>query len=479
MLVRWVYQFGAGGVLFDGGVLVDGSSVNYCNAHLAPLSTVRVGFLHRCDARSQTVAGSSFLHLMQGGESNLQNQIGLGMNPDGTISVFCGINFSGLGGTTLANGATVLSVGKDYWIELSVSLSTANLGGVELRINGITELSFAGIRTSARNIPLIDRISLCAGGGSKHWTGPFYIGDGADGWMGCFAASLIPVSSLSLPAGALVAGVALESIQANAVQAVDLAPAPAPATAPSVSDPMSSIQQALISYGSSAAIDPYWSNVVLLCHMDGTNGQTTTTDSSSAAHAMTINGTGAQLSTAQFKFGTASYDSNAGSGTSNVSTPDSADWDFGSGQFTVEGWIRNVSAPANTRVIVGQNANNNTSWFLGYVSGNLVLRYSPTGTNAGIVTMAGGAWSPSNDVWIHVAADRDASNVVRVYADGVVVGSATNAAAFYNSTATLQIGNGLSAFTRWTGYIDEMRITKGVARYGGAFTPPTTAFPNS
>ena len=82
--------------------------------------------------------------------------------------------------------------------------------------------------------------------------------------------------------------------------------------------------------------DPYWANVVLLLHMDGTDGSTTFTDSSSYARAMTAAGN-AQIDTAEFKFGTASglFD---GTGDS-VQTPNGADFQF-LGDFTVEAWVR-------------------------------------------------------------------------------------------------------------------------------------------
>jgi hypothetical protein len=90
----------------------------------------------------------------------------------------------------------------------------------------------------------------------------------------------------------------------------------------------------------------------------------------------------------------------------------------------------------------------------------------------------GGASAPTAGAWYHIAADRDASNVLRLYVNGAVVASATVAATFFNSTRVLYIGNEGGTLSLWQGQIDEVRITKGVARYGGAFTPPIAAFPN-
>jgi hypothetical protein len=79
------------------------------------------------------------------------------------------------------------------------------------------------------------------------------------------------------------------------------------------------------------------------------------------------------------------------------------------------------------------------------------------------------------DTWYHLAADRDASNILRVYVDGVVVASEDiGSFAFHDSTDGLSIGrlNSSSGFRRFlNGWLDALRLTKAVARYGGAFNP--------
>ena len=87
--------------------------------------------------------------------------------------------------------------------------------------------------------------------------------------------------------------------------------------------------------------DQHFASVVLLLHCDGANGSTTIIDSSSFARAVTGNAQ-LPLTTAQFKFGTASVDHQVN--TSFITCGDSADWEFGSGQFTVEAWIRRTAA---------------------------------------------------------------------------------------------------------------------------------------
>jgi hypothetical protein len=237
---------------------------------------------------------------------------------------------------------------------------------------------------------------------------------------------------------------------------------------------MSAQQQMLIVGGSSISTDPNFSSVVLLLHFNGTNGQTTTTDSSNSHHVMT-NSSSIVLTTSKFKWGTASSDFTGAAGGCSWTSPDSADWDFGSGQFTIEGWIYFNATGSYT--FAGQWAwSTQLAWSFEMTSSTILFRYSSNGSGNG--TTVSGSWSPAINTWYHVCVDRDASNVLRVYVDGVIKASATVAVTFWNSTNVLEIGCDIAS-GRLNGYIDDVRITKGVARYGGTFTPPSAEFPNS
>lgn len=219
---------------------------------------------------------------------------------------------------------------------------------------------------------------------------------------------------------------------------------------------------------------PTWANVKLLCHFDGTNGQTTTVDSSPSAHTMGRNGSAA-LSTTQSKFGGASL--SAGGLNAFLETDaGSADFNFGSGQFTVEGWVYFTTLPStNVRGMVQRwHGGGSQSFYFGMVSGSLAFYYSTNGSDNPNV---GAAWTPTINTWYHLAADRDASNVLRVYVDGVVWASSTVTATIFNPTSGndfIYIGG--DALPAIDGYIDEVRLVKGEAVYGGAFTAPTSPF---
>jgi hypothetical protein len=85
----------------------------------------------------------------------------------------------------------------------------------------------------------------------------------------------------------------------------------------------------------------------------------------------------------------------------------------------------------------------------------------------------------SQGVWHHVALVRY-GNTLTTYVDGVAGTPADcTGISFGDSGFTVQLGgvNNAPYDAPLNGYIDEFRVTKGVARYTGSFTPPTQAFP--
>lgn len=222
-----------------------------------------------------------------------------------------------------------------------------------------------------------------------------------------------------------------------------------------------------------APTDPSFANVVLLCHFDGANGATSFTDSSSASHSVSAT-SGASLTTSQQKFGTASL--TLAMFSPGAASANSTDWQFGAGQFTVEAWIRPTATITAQQSLIGLwEQFTDYSWMLGIDGSAIYLYYSTSGS--GIASISGSYAAVVNS-WVHVAADRDAGGTVRVYAGGVVLGSGV-VGGLYNSTKSLVIGSDPTTTHTFIGQMDDVRITKGVARYAGAFTPPTDAFPNS
>ena len=212
-------------------------------------------------------------------------------------------------------------------------------------------------------------------------------------------------------------------------------------------------------------------DVVLLCHCDGIEGQISFTDSSPYANTLLPFNT--TVTTTNPKFGTGSAAFTI-SGASRIDIENYSLFQFGAGQFTVEAWAYFTIAPTGIQGVLAQfGGSTNLGWFLGTSSGNLNFYYSTTGTNT---TAVGAAYSPPLNTWVHLAADRDASNVLRVYANGVVIASATVTSTFFASTRDVCIGNDGNLNRKFPGRLDEIRVVRGTAMYGGAFTPPTAAF---
>ena len=207
--------------------------------------------------------------------------------------------------------------------------------------------------------------------------------------------------------------------------------------------------------------DPYFSNVSLLLHGDGANGSTTIVDNSPSPKTVTAYGN-AQISTAQSKFGGASI---AFDGSGDYTSATSGDFAFGTGDFTIESWV--YLQATNDRTIWGYASSN--SGGIALFSDSVGQRRIYVGNSAWIIVA--GAFPVST--WFHAAVAREGSTL-RLFQNGTLIGSGFNTT---NFTAT-QFQVGASLYNSLWGYIDDLRITKGVARYTANFTPPTAPFPD-
>lgn len=204
----------------------------------------------------------------------------------------------------------------------------------------------------------------------------------------------------------------------------------------------------------------------LMLHMNGTDASTTFTDSSSSARTVTVAGD-AQIDTAQSKFGGASglFD-----GTGDwLTVANHADFDISSGDWTIDFWMRQADLTA--RQIIGKSKQSASfdGWYLtSDGSGNLQF-YS--GTNTLRIT-ASSAFSATT--WAHVALVQSGTTIT-MYLNGTSVGSWVGNPTEYDSP--LAIGTNLTTGTgRYSGHLDELRFSKGIARWTANFTPPTAAY---
>ena len=231
------------------------------------------------------------------------------------------------------------------------------------------------------------------------------------------------------------------------------------------------------SAGGGGVTDEFFSNVKFLGSFDGSDAATSASDDAGLRTLTFSNG--AALSTSVKKFGTASLKIDPDDNQSNakVLTDTTSDFAFGTDDFTIEMWFYKTV---------------NAYGFLFDMRGGT----DTTSTDGLSVTMGGGGNTEldlalnrsniirtnmddiSNDQWHHYAVSKD-SNVYRVFIDGALQGSASNSTNL-NQNKPMMIGNyhGNSSGGGYSfnGYIDEIRVTKGTARYTPNFTPATSAF---
>lgn len=212
--------------------------------------------------------------------------------------------------------------------------------------------------------------------------------------------------------------------------------------------------------------DPYFDKVALLMHMDGSNNGTTFTDNSPNRFTVTASGT-AKISTAESKFGGAStyFD---GSG-ARLYVPPSPAFGFGIGDFTVEFWLNY------------KGGNGYVFFIQTYVPGTNYLGYGlQIGTKLPWIWSDGdvlvGNTAITNDVWQHHAVVRK-NGVLTIYLDGVSIGQTTWGVDLEVSKP-FYVGANPSGTQATLGYIDELRVCKGVATYTADFTPPDAPFPD-
>jgi len=224
-------------------------------------------------------------------------------------------------------------------------------------------------------------------------------------------------------------------------------------------------------------VDPQFGSVSLLLHGNGANGSTTITDSSSSPKTVTAVGN-AQISTAQSKFGGGSIAFDGSGDYLTVAT--GAAFNFDGNPFTIEMWVYPV-ALANAPMVYAHVSSTNASdsgWFIElganrqiYFGKGVLQADDFLETSANAISLA---------TWNHLACVRNGTTLT-VFANGISVGAKTLSSfgLSYNKTQDVYIGRFYTSSTLdFNGYIDDLRITKGVARYTANFTPPTAPFPD-
>jgi hypothetical protein len=155
-------------------------------------------------------------------------------------------------------------------------------------------------------------------------------------------------------------------------------------------------------------------------------------------------------------------------GSSTATLPSRQTLSLGSGNWTIECWVRITTN--GTEIAIGQSKNYYTSGF----NGNFIFRVGTTNLWRSFDGQASqatidGTFSWTTGQWYHVAWVRN-SGTVTVYRDGTSLGSVADSKTLSDSA------NGITLCSGTAAYVDDLRITVGYARYTANFTAPTAAF---
>jgi hypothetical protein len=224
--------------------------------------------------------------------------------------------------------------------------------------------------------------------------------------------------------------------------------------------------------------DPYFNDVTLLLHMNGADASTVFTDNSNSAHSPTAVGN-AQIDTAESKWGGASglFD---GTGDRLDTTYVAGDFDWFTEDYTVEFWINAAafgsgwqSAQTTPSLIGRMNATTSSNyWSFGPMNDGKLCFYYWNGAQNRVYSAA----AVPTSQWVHCAMCLDGSNI-KLFIDGNLEVTTAVSGTPLSASENLTIGMAFNAAI--TCSLDDVRITKGVARYTADFTPPTREFPNN
>lgn len=155
-------------------------------------------------------------------------------------------------------------------------------------------------------------------------------------------------------------------------------------------------------------------------------------------------------------------------------------FDFERGSFTIEGWVRRPSTSGFNAIIGNWWSGAPSSWFIATSNNALIFRASRDGSDTNIFNLVGPDL-PAN-VWTHICVERDQAGLVRMYINGELVASGLFPDRIVKVTTPLVLmgrNRSYTARSNYIGYVDDFRVTKGVARYASdtGFLLPTAPNP--
>jgi hypothetical protein len=218
------------------------------------------------------------------------------------------------------------------------------------------------------------------------------------------------------------------------------------------------------------AVDDSYTKALL--HFNGVDASATFTDESGKTWTPAGD---AQLDTAQKKFGTASglFDGTADC----INTPHHADFNFADADFTIDFWVRSTQTTQYATLVCKTPASFSTGmWSLmtSHTSAGDVAFFANEYSTLSPLLLTAGSLFNTGD-WVHVALVRY-GNDWALYVGGVSSATRTTATTISDLSAAIYVGADEQYGRNFNGHIDELRISKGIARWTANFTPPTTEY---
>ena len=226
-------------------------------------------------------------------------------------------------------------------------------------------------------------------------------------------------------------------------------------------------------FGSTAGDDQF-AKVAALFNFDGSDGDRTTSglDASNNNLSLTYDSAGDELSSTQKKFGSTSlYIAD------NVRVSSTDGFNFGTGDFTMEAWFYFTTLSAGFGIFDQWNSGTSLArsqlWHGSSAGGQLKFYHATAGQATQTVSFANPTISTGS--WIHLALVRQ-GGTVKLYVNGTADSTSGSTSGNVHRTDDMWFGD------QQTGggdapqyYMDDLRITKGAARYTSNFTAPTSA----
>jgi hypothetical protein len=242
--------------------------------------------------------------------------------------------------------------------------------------------------------------------------------------------------------------------------------------------------------GGGSAGDAYFNQTSLLLNFAGTNATQRTYDASVRLNTLTFGSGNSTISSTQSKFGGTSLFLNNASGsspgyvstTANTVASSGLDLSTQAPDWTVEAWAYPTALPSLSNELSGTVIGWGGGFGAGWASVSILIKpsgvwqgqWNNANSAGGDVSINGSAVTLNS--WVHLAVSKS-DGTIRFFINGTLQGSSTTNTNNYFSSSPWRVGAGVNDTYRFIGYVDDVRVTKGVARYTATFTAPTEANP--